>query len=147
MSSRTGSSGSSRRTAELRRYQPDPDLHEPDVIGQYQHALATGDLDATVGLFEPDASVREPTGGRYIHRGHDQLVSLYELFFSNGGGIGLEACALTDDSRACALEYNVIRWGRTELPPAAGLAVYVRGATGKLASARIYDDVDPPLRY
>jgi hypothetical protein len=36
-------------------------------------------------------------------------------------------------------------WGRTDLPPQAGLAVYVRGNTGKLASARMYDDADPPL--
>ena len=32
------------------------------------------------------------------------------------------------------------------LAPEAGLAVYVRGDNGKLASARIYDDADPPLR-
>jgi hypothetical protein len=25
------------------------------------------------------------------------------------------------------------------------MAVYVRGQTGKLAAARIYDDVDPPV--
>jgi hypothetical protein len=49
------------------------------------------------------------------------------------------------DGRACALEYNVVRWGRTELAPEAGLAVYVRGDGGKLAGARIYDDTDPPL--
>ena len=48
-------------------------------------------------------------------------------------------------STSAALEYNVVRWGRTELAPEAGLAVYVRGDTGKLASARIYDDADPPL--
>jgi hypothetical protein len=35
--------------------------------------------------------------------------------------------------------------GRTELPPQAGVAVYVRGESGKLAAARIYDDADPPL--
>jgi hypothetical protein len=35
--------------------------------------------------------------------------------------------------------------GRTDLAPEAGLAVYVRGDTGSLASARIYDDTDPPL--
>ena len=46
---------------------------------------------------------------------------------------------------SCALEYNVVGWGRTELPPEAGIAVYVRGPTGKLASAHIYDDADPPL--
>jgi len=50
-----------------------------------------------------------------------------------------------DDGRACALEYNVIRWGRSKLSPEAGLAVYVRGSSGKLASARIYDDAEPPL--
>ena len=36
----------------------------------------------------------------------------------------------------------MVRWGRTELPPQAGLAVYVRG---KLAAARIYEDTAPPL--
>ena len=126
--------------------QPDPDLHLPDVVGEYQRALAVGDVDAAVAAFEPDAYVREPAGGPHVHRGQDELASLYESFFSNGGGIPLEHCAVTDDGRACALEYNVVRWGRTDLPPEAGLAVYVRGASGKLASARIYDDTDPPLR-
>jgi hypothetical protein len=37
------------------------------------------------------------------------------------------------------------RWGQTELSPDAGVAVYVRGESGKLAAARIYDDCDPPL--
>ena len=60
-------------------------------------------------------------------------------------GIGLERCAVTDDGRACALEYNVVAWGRTELGRQAGLAVYVRGDSGKLAAARVYDDSDPPL--
>jgi hypothetical protein len=127
--------------------QPDPDLREPEIVGDYQRALGDGDLERVVAVFEPDAYVREPAGGRYIHRGHDQLVALYELFFSNGGGIPLEPCTVTDDGRACALEYNVVRWGRTELPPAAGLAVYVRAGGGKLAGARIYDDVDPPLSH
>ena len=125
--------------------QLDPDLHEPDIVGEYQRALAAGDVEAVVAAFEPDAYVREPAGGRYVHRGHDGLVALYESFFSNGGGIQLEPCTVTDDDRSCALEYNLVRWGRTELPPVAGVAVYVRGNTGKLASARIYDDADPPL--
>jgi hypothetical protein len=125
--------------------QPDLDLQAPDVVGEYQRALAAGDVEAVVAAFEPDAYVREPAGGEYVHRGRGELVALYERFFSNGGGIPLEHCAVTDDGRACALEYNVVRWGRTELRPEAGLAVYVRGATGKLASARIYDDADPPL--
>jgi hypothetical protein len=125
--------------------QPDPDLQPPDVVGEYQRALATGNVAAAVATFESDAYVREPAGEAYVHRGRDEMVALYELFFSNGGGIPLEHCAVTDDGRSCALEYNVVRWGRTELPPEAGLAVYVRGSTGKLAGAHIYDDADPPL--
>lgn len=125
--------------------QPDPDVHEADIIGEYQRALAAGNVEAAVATFEPDGYVREPAGGEYVHRGREQLRSLYELFFSNGGGIPLEHCTTTDDGRACALEYNVVRWGQTELPPEAGIAVYVRGQSGKLACGRIYDDSDPPL--
>jgi hypothetical protein len=125
--------------------EPDPDLGQPDVIGDYQRALAAGDAEAIVATFEPDAYVREPAGSAYVHRGHDELLMLYRRFFSNGGGIQLEHCAITDDGRVCALEYNLLRWGRTELSPEAGLAVYVRGGSRRLASARIYDDADPPL--
>ena len=127
--------------------QPDPDLHEADVVGEYQRALAAGDVEATVATFESDAYVREPAGGAFIHRGTDELRGLFTLFFSNGGGIPLEHCSVTDNGRACALEYNVVAWGRTELPPEAGVAVYARGASGRLASARIYDDSDPPLQH
>ena len=126
--------------------QPDPKLRESDVVADYQRALAAGDADAIVAAFEPDGYAREPAGGEYIHRAPDALHDFYKLLFSNDGGIPLEHCALIDDNHACALEYNVVRWGRTELPPQAGIAVYVRGQSGKLAAARVYDDVDPPLR-
>jgi hypothetical protein len=122
-----------------------PALDELGVVGEYQRALAAGDVDAVMAAFEPDASVREPAGREYTHHGADKLRALYERFFSNGGGIPLERCAVTDDGRACALEYNVVAWGRATLPPQAGLAVYVRGESGRLAAARIYDDADPPL--
>jgi hypothetical protein len=121
--------------------QPDPNLREPDVIGDYQRALATGDVEATVATFEPDACVQD--SGAYVHRGRDELITFYERLFSSGGGLSMEHCAVTDDGRSCAVEYDIVRRGRTELlPPEAGLAVYVRGATGKLAGARIYDDAD-----
>jgi SnoaL-like protein len=126
--------------------QPDPDVCESDVVGEYQRALGAGDVDAIVATFERDGYAREPAGGRFVHRGPEGLRAFYEHLFSNHGGIPLEHCAVIDDDRACALEYNVVRWGRTELPPEAGVAVYVRGQSGRLAAARVYDDVDPPLR-
>jgi hypothetical protein len=125
--------------------QADPQVRESDVVGEYQRALAAGDADAVVAAFEPDGYAREPAGGAHVHRGRDQLLAFYEQLFSNGGGIPLEHCSVLDDGRACALEYNVVSWGTTELPPQAGVAVYVRGDSGKLAAARIYDDTAPPF--
>jgi SnoaL-like domain len=122
----------------------DPELDAPDVIGDYQRAVAAGDAEAVVAMFEPDAYVREPAGSAWIHRGHDELLALYRRFFTEGG-VQQELCTVTDDGHACALEYNIVRWGRTEVSPEAGIAVYVRGDSGKLASARIYDDIDPPI--
>jgi hypothetical protein len=126
--------------------QPDPGLQVPDIVGEYQRALASGDAEAIVAAFEPDGLMREPAGEPFVHRGTEELRALYVRFFSNGGGIGLEHCTVIDDGRACALEYNVVAWGRTELSPEAGIAVYVRGDGGKLTAARVYDDSDPPLR-
>src|ERR1700759_772395 len=124
--------------------QPDPGLRAPDIVSQYQEALAAGDVDEVMATFEPGGYAREPAGGEYLHVGPDDLRSFYERLFSNDGGIPLEHCGLIDDTGACALEYNVVRWGQTDLPPEAGVAVYVLGQSGKIAAVRIYDDVDPP---
>jgi SnoaL-like domain len=134
-----------RHTSRPPLLQPDPELRAPDIVSEYQEALAAGDVDAIVAAFEPEGYAREPAGGEYLHTGPDGLRAFYRRLFSNDGGIPLEHCALIDDTRACALEYNVVRWGQTELPPQAGVAAYVRGQSGKIAAARIYDDVDPPL--
>jgi len=45
--------------------QPDPDVHEEDIIGEYQRALAAGDVEGVVMAFEPNGYFREPAGGRY----------------------------------------------------------------------------------
>jgi hypothetical protein len=43
-----------------------------------------------------------------------------------------------------SLGFNAVRWGNTDLPNQAGVAVYARGRTGKIAEARVYDDVEGP---
>ena len=122
----------------------DPNLHVEGVPGDYQRALAEGDLEGIVATFEPDGYAREPSGAAYLHRGIEALRDLYAHMFANVGGIELQHCTLTDDGVRCAIEYNCVRWGDTEIPPQAGVAVYERGAGGLLAAARIYDDVEPP---
>jgi len=121
----------------------DPDLHAEGTSGDYQRALAKGDLAGIVGIFEPEGYAREPSGGAYLHRGAESLRELYAHLFANGGGIGLEHCTLTDDGVRCAIEYNCVQWGVTDMPPQAGVAVYERGDGRLLAAARIYDDVEP----
>jgi hypothetical protein len=123
---------------------PDPNAHAERAPGDYQRALAEGDLAGIVGTFEPDGYAREPSGAAYLHRGAEGLRTFYAHLFANDGGIPLEHCTLTDDCVRCAIEYNCVRWGATDIPPQAGVAVYERGGSGLLAAARIYDDVEPP---
>ncbi len=119
----------------------DPSLSVSDVVGEYQRALATGDVAAIVDTFEPDGMFREPAGGEYIYQGRDKLLEFMAHLFA-GGGIGLEHCTVTDDGVACAIEFNAVHFGAQRLTPQAGVAVYERGRTGRLHAARVYDDVN-----
>jgi hypothetical protein len=110
---------------------------------KYHEALTVGDADAIAQAFEPGGYFREPSGADFVHGG-DQLHPFFKVFFSVGGGIHLEHCAITDDGTRCALEYNCVRWGSVDIPPQAGIGVYERGESGKLRAARVYDDVEPP---
>jgi hypothetical protein len=123
----------------------DPDLRESDIVGEYQAALAAGDAARIVATFEPDGCFREPAGPQYRVCGTAALNELFKRFFAAGAGITLEHCSVTDDGVRAALEFNAVRWGTTDMPAQAGIAVYERGPSGLLAHARIYDDVDPPL--
>ena len=110
---------------------------------QYQRGLAARGWKIVLDAFEADAEVREPSGGPYRYSGADHQ-KVYDLMFANGGGIPLEFCTVTDDGAACAIEYNCTQWGKDAIPAQAGVAVYVRGESGRLSAARIYDDVTPP---
>jgi hypothetical protein len=122
--------------------QPDPEVRPPDVVAAYLQSLASGDVDSVVATFEPDGYVRQPEGTQYVHRGPDALRSGFSRMLADGG-VSLEQCALADDGRVCALEYNVVRWGRLPLRPQAGVAMFTRGPSGKLAAVRRYDDAEP----
>ena len=125
--------------------QADPGRPQSGAVGAYLHALATGDVAAIVAAFEPEGYLRDAEGHQHIRAAPEGLSAYYKRLFSTGGGIPLECCALVDDGRKCVLEYNVVRWGATRLPPRAGAGAFVRGHGAKLAAVRLYDDTIPPL--
>ncbi len=118
--------------------------HPGDVVGRYRGALAAGDTDAIVSTFTPDGYYREPSGPHPAHRGAGELRSFFTTCFGAGGGIGLQDCVVTDDGVRCALEYNCLRWGRHDLTPQAGIAIFERSRDGLLAAVRVYDEVEAP---
>ena len=120
------------------------DVSLPAVVGRYQAGLAAGDTEAVVRTFAPDGYFRGPLGPPDTHHGAAALREFFTRCFSAGGGIGFEDCAVTDDGTRCALEYNCVRWGRSDLPPQAGIGVYERGPDGLLSAVRVYDDVEAP---
>ena len=122
----------------------DPTLRESDVVGEYQAALAAGDAERIVATFEADGCFREPAGPQYRVCGTDNLMPFYTHFFDFGGGIVLEHCTVTEDGVRSALEFNAVRWGNVDLTAQAGVGVYERGRTGRIAHARVYDDVEGP---
>jgi hypothetical protein len=123
----------------------DPTVRESDVVGEYQAALAAGDVGRILATFEPDGCFREPAGGEFRVCGTAALLELFTRFFGAGGGITLEHCTATEDGVRTALEFNAVKWGSVDMTHQAGVAVYERGRTGKLAEARIYDDVEGPV--
>jgi hypothetical protein len=120
--------------------QPDPSIVLSDAVAAYQRALAAGDLDGVLAVYDPTGYFREPAGGTYIYEGTEQLREEYTIQFGLGG-IPLQFCTATDDGTTCAIEFVVDRIGTRAIAPQAGCAVYERGTPGHLAAGRVYDDV------
>jgi ketosteroid isomerase-like protein len=106
------------------------DLHPGDVVGRFQAALESGDTEAILDTFAPDGYFREPIGPHPAHRGTPELRALFTTYFSGGGGIGLQHCAVTDDGVRCAVEYNLVRWGNRDVVPQPGIGIYERDHAG-----------------
>lgn len=123
--------------------EPVEGLEEPDFVKHYMQALGDGDATTIVDLFEEDGYAREPSSSGYTHSGKDGLGDFYSRILQDGG-ISLRHCTATFDGKRAAIEYIAEGWGKTELTPQAGVAVYELGKNWKMHAARIYDDVTPP---
>ncbi len=113
-----------------------------EPVGTYHDALTEGDAEKADACFEADGCVREPAGGEWVYCG-EQRTGWYRTILSQGP-IALHLATITDDGETVVFEYMADRWGRESMAPQAGAAAYQRGSSGKLASARIYDDIEPP---
>lgn len=123
---------------------PVPAPAEPPLIAAYMAALEGADMAAMLGLFTPDGYVREPSGAAFRHAGPDGRAAFYRMVLQSGG-VRLRHCTATFDGQCFAVEYICDRWGATDLPPQAGVAVYHLASPTQLHAVRIYDDVSPPM--
>jgi hypothetical protein len=125
----------------------DDEVAVPPPVAAHLDALARGDLAGVVASFENGATLRDATGGIHAKvEGDSGLRAFYAGLFGSGGGPGIEVLkgARADDGTTCALEYTVVKVRGKGVPPQAGLAVYERGDSGLLRSARVYEDVEIP---
>jgi hypothetical protein len=118
----------------------------PGAVARYHDCLTRGDLPGILEQFAPEGELRESSGPLQVHRGVLELTRFFTVLFSNGGGLGLEHCAMNEEGRSCAVEYVVTTWGRSPLPHQAAAAVYERADTGLLSEVRLYDDIEHPLQ-
>ncbi len=114
----------------------------PEPVGAYHEALGRGDATAADEAFESDGCVREPAGGEWVYCGEARTKWYADIL--RLGPIALHLGTIADDGTTVVYEYMVDRWGADAIAPQAGAAAYERGPSGKLVSARIYDDVQPP---
>jgi ketosteroid isomerase-like protein len=123
---------------------PAPGLAEPPIVKAYFHALDRGDLKGILATFTETATLREPSGGAYLHAGPEGRRAFFEAAFRDGG-IGVKHCTATFDGKLFAVEYACDRWGHARFEPQAGMATYgLDPVGGHIATVRIYDDLSPP---
>jgi hypothetical protein len=100
-----------------------------DFLDGYFAHLTAGDLEGSVAMFEPDGYIQHSNGERF--QGPDRLREDYvKMFAHNKGRIEVKFANVTDDGQRRAFEC-VMPSGR----PA--IAIYERGANGKIAAVRI----------
>jgi hypothetical protein len=121
----------------------DPIPHAEGTLGDYQRALAEGDLEGIVGSFESDGRAREP-GGRRTYAAAPRGYGSCTHACSPTAAAPLWSTAPSPTTTPGAPSSTTARWEVTDIPPRAGVAAYERGSSGLLSAARIYDDVEPP---
>jgi hypothetical protein len=106
-----------------------PDGRIDEIRVYFDTELLTGRRTGRLPLLQPDPGLTVPAA-----------VASYVEARAAGGAARLETCALIDDGRALALEYNLVERETTPAALRAGIAVFVRDGSDGLAAIRVYDD-------
>jgi hypothetical protein len=122
------------------------DVVVPPPVATHLDALSRADLGAVVASFERDATLCAPDGTSYGGTNAGRPLSTYfeTLIASSAdatGGTTFLRSARADDGSVCALECTVVRFRGQDVPPYEALAVYERGESGLLKTARLYGDI------
>ena len=109
---------------------PDPDLVLHPSMRRYLAALRAGDEQGLLDVLEPGLRVFGPMGE--IRAG--DVRAEFAKRMADGGGVPLMYITATDDGTRAAMEF--VSW---RIRPHAGLGVYERAASGRIAVFRAYE--------
>ena len=125
-------------------FQFDPECHASGVVGEYQQALAAGDVERTVAAFEPGGFVREPSGLSYVHQEPTSCARSSRASSPTAAASrSSTARSPTTASRARSSTTSSPGGDRARAP---GRHRRLRARRERQARGRrIDDDVDPPL--
>lgn len=110
---------------------PDPALDPHPTMRRYADVLRRGDEQGLLEVLEPGLTVRGPLGAPMAA---DDVRAAFAAMIAAGGGVPVMYVTCTDDGSRAAMEF--ISW-RT--PPHAGLGVYERAPSGRIAAFRAYE--------
>jgi hypothetical protein len=109
---------------------PDPGLVLHPTMSRYLTALRAGDEQGLLEVLEPGLRVFGPMGELKA----DDVRAAFAKRMSQGGGVPIMYITGTDDGTRAAVEF--ISW---RIRPHAGLGVYERAASGRIAEFRAYE--------
>lgn len=109
---------------------PDPGLVLHPTMSRYLAALRAGNEQGLLDVLEPGLRVFGPMGELIA----DDVRAAFAKRMADGGGVPIMYITATDDGTRAAMEF--ISW---RIRPHAGLGVYERAPSGRIAEFRAYE--------
>lgn len=118
----------------------DVDIYEklPVTEQKYLKALWTSDAETIQNeLFDPEGYFM---GTAISHNAGPDLQKTFKGLFAGGKNTEIRVCSMIEDEHNVCIEYTNNRSGGYPNTPSSGVAIYGKGAGGKIAYARLAGD-------